>query len=71
MTFHAALLRKLQRNVFHQNMGGNISRRRMSQDPRHRSTQERSERSTQDDKRGLSEEPGLMRDSQELWERFL
>lgn len=59
MTFHAALFRKLQRNVFHQNMGGNISRRRMSQDPGHRSTQERKERNTQEDRRGRREHPGL------------
>lgn len=59
MTFHAGLFRKRQRNVFHQNMGGNISRRRMSQDPGHRSTQERRERKTQDDKRGRREHSGL------------
>lgn len=39
MTFHAALFSKLHRDVSHQNMGGNISRRRMSWDPGHRSTQ--------------------------------
>ena len=44
MTFHAALFSKLHRDVSHQNMGGNISRRRMSWDPGHRSTQKRDKR---------------------------
>lgn len=54
MTFHAALFRKLQRNGFHQNMGGNVSRR-TSWDPGHRSTLETSERNTRPDAGGLSE----------------
>jgi len=61
MTFHAALFSKLHRDVFHQNMGGNISRKRMSWDPGHRSTQKRNKRNTQYDKRCLREELGLRR----------